>query len=137
MNLMLMPERTRTTRMALVGDQQLVLERRRRDNLLQIIGADGHVTLSLQITPAGAVLRFEGASLMIQADGDLAVSAKRIAIHGREEVRITSGGDATIGVAGDLETTARIQNITAELGNVNVKANDDVKLNGERILVNC
>jgi hypothetical protein len=32
---------------------------------------------------------------------------------------------------------ARIQNITAELGNVNLQANDDVKIDGERILMNC
>ncbi len=106
-------------------------------NVLEIVGADGRVTLSVRVTPAGPVLELEGCGLLIRATGDLAVQAERVAIHGREEVCITSGGDATIGVAGDLATTARIQNITAVLGNVNVKANDDVRLNGERVLVNC
>jgi hypothetical protein len=121
----------------LPGNQQLVVERGSREANLQILTAGGQVTLWIRVTPSGPVLHFQGAGLMLRADGDLAVSAERVAIHGREEVRITSGGDATIGIAGNLETTARIQNITAVLGNVNVKANDDVKLNGERVLVNC
>jgi hypothetical protein len=36
-----------------------------------------------------------------------------------------------------LDSQARIQNITAVLGNVNVKANDDVRMNGERVRMNC
>jgi hypothetical protein len=74
---------------------------------------------------------------MLQATGDLAVSAGRLALHGRDGVAITSDGDVTVQTPGDLSTSARSQNITAELGNVNVKANDDVKINGERVLVNC
>jgi hypothetical protein len=39
--------------------------------------------------------------------------------------------------SGDLHSEARIQNVTATLGDVNVRANDDVKLSGERVRVNC
>ena len=39
--------------------------------------------------------------------------------------------------AGDLTTQGRTQTIVADLGDVKVKANDDVCLNGERVLVNC
>jgi hypothetical protein len=38
---------------------------------------------------------------------------------------------------GDLKTEARIQEIRARLGNVNVSANDDVRIDGERVMVNC
>ena len=34
-------------------------------------------------------------------------------------------------------TSARAQAITARLGDVSVKANDDVRLNGERVRLNC
>ncbi len=123
--------------LSLVGKQKLVLERRPGQNVLQIISSEGQVTLTVQITPAGPVLRFEGSGLMIQTAGALAIDAECVAIHGREGLALTSGGDAKISVAGDLDTEARIQNITAFLGNVNVKANDDVKLNGERVMMNC
>ena len=76
-------------------------------------------------------------SLRLEASGGLAVDAKHVAIHGREGLTLSSGRDANIEVAGDLHSHARIQNLTADLGNVNVKANDDVMLNGERVMVNC
>jgi hypothetical protein len=125
------------TAVALVGGQQLVVEDLPAANVLKLLSADGRLTLSIRVTPAGPVLHLEGAGLMIQTDGDLAVSAGRVAIHARDGLALTSGGDAHIHAAGDLHSTARIQNLTADLGNVNVKANDDIKLNGERVLVNC
>jgi hypothetical protein len=102
-----------------------------------IVGSDGRVQLSITLTADGPVLRLEGTGLKIQTAGTLALDAEQIALHGRRGVAISSGGDASITVAGDLEARARIHNIVAELGNVNVRANDDVKLNGERVMMNC
>lgn len=121
----------------LQGDQHLVLERFQQEDRLMITSANGKVSLTITITDAGPVLHLEGAGLMIKTDGDLAISAKSLAIHGREGIALTTGGDAHICAAGDLTTKARVQNITAELGNVNLQANDDVKIDGERILMNC
>jgi hypothetical protein len=121
----------------LVGRQQLVIERGRDRNVLKVVGSDGSVKLSVHITPAGPVLRFEGSGLMIETAGDLAIAAEQVSIHGREGVVITSGKDAHICVEGDLSLRAAAQNITAELGDVNVRANDDVMLDGERIRMNC
>jgi hypothetical protein len=130
--------RTRQNRtLPLVANQTLVLERTDDGNLLTIVGADGQVRLSVQITPAGPILRLEGSGLMIQTTGDLAIDAQRIALHGREGVAISSGANASIQVAGELTTEARSQNISAVLGDVSVHANDDVKLNGERVKLNC
>ena len=131
-----MPD-TLLTALALVGGQQLVVEEQPAANLLKILSADGRLTLSIRVTPSGPVLHVEGAGLMIQADGDLAVSAGRVAIHARDGLALSTGGDAHIHAVGNLHTSGRMQTITADLGNVNVKANDDVKLNGERVLVNC
>ena len=119
------------------GDQQLVIDQGPQEDRLMITSADGRVSLTITITEQGPVLHLEGSGLMIRTDGDLAINAKSLAIHGRDGIALTSGGDAHISAAGDLTTTARIQNITAELGNVNVQANDDVKIDGERILMNC
>ncbi len=127
---------TRET-LELVGNQQLVLERRPSDNVLRIVDQDGHVCLSIHITADGPVLRLEGSGLMIQATGALALDAEAVVIHGREGVAISSGGNAKISVAGELDTEASVQNISALLGNVNVRANDDVRMNGERVLMNC
>lgn len=119
------------------GDQQLVIDQGLKEDRLIITSANGKVSITITITDSGPVLHLEGAGLMIRADGDLAINARSLAIHGRDGIALTSDGDAHICVQGDLTTRARIQNITAELGNVNVQANDDVKIDGERILMNC
>lgn len=119
------------------GDQQLVIDQGLKEDRLIITSANGKVSITITITDSGPVLHLEGAGLMIRADGDLAINARSLAIHGRDGIALTSGGDAHICVQGDLTTQARIQNITAELGNVNVQANDDVVIDGERILMNC
>ncbi|HOS98525.1 MAG TPA: hypothetical protein PLR71_06185 [Deltaproteobacteria bacterium] len=121
----------------LQGDRQLLIDQGPQEDRLVITGADGRVSLTITVTDSGPVLHLEGAGLMITTDGDLAISAKTLAIHGRDGIALTSGGDAHITVQGDLTSKARIQNITAELGNVNVQANDDVRIDGERILMNC
>jgi hypothetical protein len=120
----------------LVGGQQLLVERSDDADVVTLVAQTGEVQFSLRVTPAGPVLRFER-GLKIEASGELELAGRRVAIRGEAGVSIESGGDAAISVAGDLSSSARIQNIRARLGNVNVKANDDVRLRGERIRLNC
>jgi len=120
----------------LTGGQRLIVERGSAGDTLTLIAPTGEAAFSIHVTPAGPVLRFER-GLKIEAAGPLELAGQKVAIHGKECVAIQSGGDARIDVAGDLSSTARIQNIKARLGNVNVKANDDVRLAGERIRLNC
>lgn len=56
-----------------------------------------------------------------------------------DDYRLTGGVPLRVelGPEGDIATRAREQVIEARLGDVRVKANDDVKLNGERIRLNC
>ena len=120
----------------LVGGQRLVVERGGDADLVTLVAPGGEIAFSLRVTPSGPVLRFEH-GLEIEASGALALTGERVAIRGKRGVSIESEGDAAIEVAGDLTSTARVQNIRARLGNVNVKANDDERLRGERIRLNC
>lgn len=126
-----------TDALELIGQQRLLIERKANENTLKLLSRDGQLRLSITITADGPVLRFEGPSLTVESTGDLAVGARRIAIHGREEVAITSGGNASISIAGELHSEANAQSLTARLGSVKVKANDDVQLLGEEVLLNC
>jgi hypothetical protein len=128
---------TQTEAIELIGNQKLLVERRPAENTLKLLSRDGQLRLSIKITEEGPVLRFEGPSLTVESSGDLAVNVQRLLLHGREGVAISSGADASVYAVGDLKSEARIQDITARLGNVNVKANDDVRLRGERIRLNC
>ncbi|MBZ5638492.1 MAG: hypothetical protein LAO51_06990 [Acidobacteriia bacterium] len=119
----------------LVGGQRLVVARRGGEDLVTLVARDGEISFTLRITPSGPVLRFDR-DLTIEASEALDLVGRRVGIRGREGVAIESGADATIEVAGDLTSTARIQNLRARVGDVNVKANDDIRLTGERIRLN-
>ncbi len=101
------------TALALACGHQLILETGRNDrSLVHLRGPQG-IHLTIEVTEAGPVLRFDGPGLSFHTAGALAISAETVSIHGRQGLSLTAGGD------------------------VQVTANDDVKLNGERVLLNC
>jgi hypothetical protein len=119
------------------GEQRLRLERGPDRDLIQLCDARGRLTLSIQVKDSGPVLRFEGEGLRIQAAGELTLEAEELHLHGRTGLNLTTGGDLALVADGDLASEARIQEIRAKLGNVNIAANDDVRIDGERVMVNC
>ena len=118
----------------LPGGQRLELRVDGDDSILSI-NASGTTVISIRITKQGAELVFED-DIQMRTQGNLTLDGDRVTFHAREELRLESDGEINISAKGDLHTEARIQNIRAKLGNVNVKANDDVKLRAERILLN-
>jgi hypothetical protein len=134
-----MTEGRLTRTLELVGDQRLVVENSAEGSLLRIIppGRDGKASLVIQVTEHGPVVRLEGAAIQIEAQGELSLNAERVAIHGRESLALTSDGNVSIATPGDIHSDARSHKITSRLGNVDIKANDDVTIDGERIRMNC
>jgi hypothetical protein len=125
-----------TTEFALAAGQRLVIHRAPGEEFLRLLAPDGEVELSIHFRQSGPVLRFRR-PLSIVAPEELVVEGRHLTLRGREGLSLESGRDLDIRAAGDLISRARVQTLIAELGNVNVKANDDVKLNGERIKMNC
>jgi hypothetical protein len=121
---------------ALAHKYSLELERNPDGNVLHISSQDGLAGVSITVSSRGLELRLKGGDLHLQTSGALAIDAEQLSLHGRRGVAITSDGDASLHAVGDFSSEARIQNIRARLGNVNVRANDDVELNGERIKLN-
>ena len=118
----------------LPGGQCLELRVDGDDSILSI-NASGTTVISIRITKHGAELIFED-GIQLRTQGNLTLDGDYVTLHAREELRLESDGEVNICAKGDLHTEGRIQNIRAKLGNVNVKANDDVKLRAERILLN-
>jgi hypothetical protein len=119
-----------------VDDYRLTIERSEQGSVIRLLDARGGVPLRVELGPGGPVLVL-GSGLTIAVAGELAFDAQRVAIHGRDGIHLRSEGDVTIESDGDLVTRAREQVIEARLGDVRVKANDDVKVAGERIRLNC
>src|SRR5262249_54161894 len=114
----LLPAAEGVQRLPLAGHHHLLLERRSSSSTLWLVGSGGQVRLAIEVTADGPVLRFEGCGLQIQVAGDLAIEAGRLALHGREGLSLTSGGELCVDAAGDLHSQARVQHIEAVLGNV-------------------
>jgi hypothetical protein len=112
-----------------LGDHFLHIEPAADGHHLRLIGPAGAQSLEIVVTPQGPVLRL-GSGLRLELAGQLSVDAERVALHGRSGLTLTSGGEVTIEAATHL-------NAKADLGEVRVKANDDLRLDGERILMNC
>ena len=121
----------------LTGQQRLLVQRSPDGDLVQFLSPDGAVTLSVSLTEKGPVLRFEGAALVLQAAGSLAIEAERLSLHGKQGVTLSTEGDLELQATGDLHSVARIQTVTATRGDVKLRANDDVTMVGERIRMNC
>lgn len=126
-----------TQTLELVGDHRLVVQNNAESSDLRVIGRNGSVSLSIHVTEHGPVLRLEGTVIHIEAQGELCLNAERLTIHGRRSLALTSDGKVSIDTPGDIQSDARSQKITAHLGNVDIKANDDVTIDGERIRMNC
>jgi hypothetical protein len=118
----------------LPGGQHLQLSFDGEDTILKV-NATGKTLVSIRVTKEGAELIFED-GLQMRTQGNLTLDGERVTFRAREELRLESEGEVNISAKGDLNTEGRIQNIRAKLGNVNVKANDDVRLRAERILLN-
>lgn len=117
------------TRDISLGNHFLHIEPEAGGHVLRLVGPGGAQRLEIAVTADGPVLRLHS-GLKIELAGALAIDAATVSLHGREGLTLTSGGDARLAAAGDL--VAR-----AERGEVSVRANDDVRLDGERVRMNC
>lgn len=125
-----------TQSLTLAGGHELIVQRGSLADVLRVTRPDGNAGISVTITAEGIHVAISGAGLTLKADGPLALEAATLALRGEQGVVIESGGEAHIGVAGALTIEGRSQTIRATRGDVQIRANDDVNLEGERIRLN-
>jgi hypothetical protein len=93
-------------------------------------GADERtMEIVISLGEDGPVLRARAAALEIETDGDLTARCERFRVEARQSVELISGG--TLAAQGH-----RVE-IEATHGTARVRANDDVQLLGENVLLNC
>jgi hypothetical protein len=114
------------------------------DDTLRIFAPGGTCVLTVQLTAEGPVLRFEGASLQIAATKRLELSCEELAVRASGAAAIDVGGDleervggsARRAVRGTATTAATRVDLEAMPGGIDLRANDDVRIQGERVLLN-
>ena len=110
-----------------------------------IRGATGEVELEVRMTEHGPVLRFKAAGLELDSTGDMKVRCDNFDLKAKGSITQESGGplkqkigaDADIRVRGEQSTKAGEIKIASKRGNVEIEANDDVQIVGERVKLNC
>ena len=112
---------------------------------LELFDKNGMLQMTIDVKEKGLMIQVNAASINLNATEELNLSGKKINITAAEQVNIKTKGnlvqqvdkDALMEVGGTNKMLAMVQKITATLGDVSIKANDDVKLNGERVKMNC
>ena len=96
--------------------------------MLQLRAPDGRICLKITLTPSGPEVEIASAALSIATSGDVKVACERFAVDARGGIALRAGGD--------LETEGFAQRHRATRGDITLKANDDVTLDGERVRLN-
>ena len=112
---------------------------------IKLHNSKNELQLVINISDKGLIINANVAELNLTAIEQLNLSSKKINIQASEQLNmkavgnlvIEAGKDCLIEVAGTNKNIARVQQLTAKLGNVEIKANDDVKLDGESVKLNC
>lgn len=123
--------------MELAAEHVLTVERGMDSDVVRISGADGTVGVTIHVGPDHISLDLGEASVAIRSSGPLTIDAEHLTLRGRKGVLVRSDQDARVEAARSLVTVAEDQEIEATVGDVRVRANDDVEIDGERIRMNC
>lgn len=110
---------------------------------LVVRGETGEVELDVTLTAEGPRLRFRSAELALETEGKLKVRCEELDVRARGTIYQECGGldqrvagDARVSVRGELRQRALSTEIRSLRGDVDIRANDDVRLNGERVKLN-
>lgn len=112
---------------------------------LKILNKNKVIQLVISVRNDELILNLNAVKLNINASDELNFTGRKINIDATEQINIKTAGnmiqeitkDSLMEVGGTNKMIAQIQKITANLGNVELKANDDVRLDGERVKLNC
>lgn len=121
----------------------LACNRENEDDVLSVIGQDGTVCLRMTLGKEGPVVEMRTRSFKLAATEELRLDCDRMEINANRQVSIRSAsleqsisGDIRMQAGGLIHSEAYAQRIEARLGDIELRANDDVALDGEQIRLN-
>ncbi len=117
-NLTQMPDKEGQT-LVLASGRVLETANRGDADVLRVRSKAGALVLTIHLTDEGPVVRVEGGALEISSANKLSLDC--------EELHVRASRGATLEVGGRLEARA---------GAIDLRANDDVSLHGERVMLN-
>lgn len=109
------------------------------DGAVLRLQAGGQVEMEVEITAtaAGPVIRTRAAALELNAATTIHARCEEFRVEAERRIELRSGGDMVQVATGQAEISAQRVSVEAITEGVKVRANDDVQLLGEHILLNC
>ncbi len=115
-----------------------------RGDLIEIVSPAGQLCLSIRLDVTGPIVEVRAASLQVATRGDLVVDCDRFELNARRDIALVSAGgiahdahgDVVIRADGEIATEGAGLQHRARRGNVDIQANDDVMIDGERVMLN-
>jgi phage gp45-like len=104
----------------LASGRQVEVTSRDEGDWIVVRGKEGACVLTVLMTDSGPVLRFESAAIELSAPRSIDINCDAFRVAAREEVSVA----------------ARSIDLRANGGGVQVRADDDVTIDGERVLLN-
>lgn len=105
--------------------------------LMLITAADGTPRLQLSLTAGELVIDCLGGSTRLRVGGALAVEAESLQLRTTHDMALDCGGDLSLRAAGRIDAVADAVAIEALHGDAQITANDDVRIEGERVRMNA
>lgn len=113
-------------------------------DVLRFRAPTGECVLTIHLTDAGPVVRLDGAMLEVRASKRLSLECDEFQLRAAGGANIDIGGDLRERVGGTAHRTtlgdtfveAQHVRLEARPGGIELRANDDVRVTGERVLLN-
>jgi hypothetical protein len=129
---------TRRLATPLAGGRTLVVTSDgRRVELIISTAEDAELALEIRVEASGPVISLRGASIEVRDSKRIALTCDEFVVQARERIALETEGSLTQRSGGDTRIQGRDVAVEASPGAVRVKANDDVQLLGELVLLNC
>lgn len=132
--------------LALEGGYHVVVTREGeagRAAAVALAAPGGQLLVTIEMTPAGPAIRLSGARVELQAP-ELSLACDDLSLRARRSATLEVGGELreiagskTSEIAGAARLSAREVAVRAREGGLDLEANDDIRAQGERVLLNA
>ena len=107
------------------------------DATLVVHAADGTPRLRLNVSAGELVVECLGGATRLRVAGMLELAADSLRLDAAQDLALQCGGNLTLRAGGRIDAVADAVAIEALRGDAQITANDDVRLEGERVRMNA
>jgi hypothetical protein len=115
---------------------ELALESGAAQEKLQLRAPGGEMCLEIRLARHGVEVSIAAAEIALSTKSSLRVDCQSIAFNAQEDIAISSQGSLRLASAKQLSIESRSVAVASTLGDLSLCANDDVRIEGERIRLN-